>query len=217
MNDPGPLVRRLRKEKGWDTRQLAEKLGMSYSNLAKKERGEIRVTDEEREQLATIFGLTLEEFDRRWKPPPAGRTRGGPGIPVINRANAGLVIDYEEYGVDSGQGFEYLDWGDLTDRDAFAVIVVGDSMQPILHDGDYLVLVPRDPYEDHRPPVQNGAIVLIRFTQLAGGGGFLCRWHAERDGRVLLTKDNPKHKPRVCRREDIEQLAVAVERRTKRL
>jgi len=216
MPGPGDLIRILREKKGLTLREMSEKVGISFSTLGKKERGIVSISELEREQLAEFFGLSLEEFDKRWKPPPPGRTRGGPGIPVINRASAGTIVDYEEYGVDSGQGFEYLDWGDVSEVDAFAVIVVGDSMKPMLHEGDYVVLTPRDAYEETRP-VPNGSIVLIRFTQDAGGGGCLCRWHLGKGGEITLTKDNPKYPPRTARREDIEQLAVAIERRSRRM
>ena len=43
----------------------------------------------------------------------------------------------------------------------------------------------------------------------------LARFYAEGQGKIRLQKDNPAYKPIVCDREEIQNLAVAVERREK--
>lgn len=217
MTAIGQLVRRLREERGWTLEQLAERLAISTSTLAKKERGEVSIKPPERQQFAQAFKLTLDEFDEQWRGSRLDRSVGGPGIPVINRAPAGQVIDYEEYGVDSGQGMEYLDWGDIRDDLAFAVIVVGDSMEPSLHEGDYLILsslsLPRP-----KVKLEDGAVVFVRFGPDSGRPGCtIARWYGQSDGSIILRKDNARHPPIVCRRDDLEQLAVAIEKRSKRV
>lgn len=142
-------------------------------------------------------------------------SRGTPGIHVINRAPAGQIMDYEEYGIDSGQGYEYLDLGDINDNLAFAVVVVGKSMEPTLRDGDYLVLSPLDPYKPHNDRLGDGAIVFVRFTYEHSGGCTLARFFDEGDGKIRLQKDNPAYAAINCDREDIQSLAIAVERRVK--
>ena len=111
-----------------------------------------------------------------------------------NRAPAGQIVDYEEYGVDSGQGYEYVDFGSVTDPLAFCVIIVGHSMQPTLNDGDQLVLSPVDPYKaDER--LVDGRIVFVRFTREHDGGCTVARFFDDGDGRVRLHKDNPTFAP----------------------
>jgi SOS-response transcriptional repressor LexA len=133
---------------------------------------------------------------------------------VINRAPAGQILDYEEWGVDSGQGYEYVDFGTVTDPLAFCVIVVGQSMQPALTDGDQLILSPIDPYKpDDR--LADGKIVFVRFTVENSGGCTLARFYQEQAGRIRLHKDNPAYAPIHCQREHIQGIAIAIERRVR--
>jgi transcriptional regulator with XRE-family HTH domain len=218
MTALGDAIRKLREERGWTQEELAAKVGMDRTNLARRENGKTRVKPTERPDFAKAFGMSLVEFDEQWRDWMVTRTNGAAGIPVINRAPAGLIMDYEEYGVDSGQGYEYIDFGAMSDRLAFAVVVVGDSMRPTLTEGDYLVLSPLDPYKPHADRLKNGAIVFVRFTNEHSGGCTLARFFEDGppgSGKVRLQKDNPAFAPIVCNREDIQLLALAIERRVK--
>lgn len=212
MSAIGHTIRRLREERGWTQAQLGDRVGINGTNIARRETGQTRVRANERFVFAKAFGMSVVEFDEQWRQWTVPRTRGAPGIAVINRAPAGAVIDYEEYGVDSGQGFEYVDRGDIQDDLAFAVIVVGDSMEPRLRDGDYVILSPCDPYKGDGK-LEPGKIVFVRFTEDAGGGCTLARFYREHDGQIRLQKDNAAYAPIVCKREAIQSIAVAVERR----
>ena len=214
MNPMGEAIKRLREERGWTQGRLGELVGLDHTNIARRESGRTRVKPSERPVFAKAFGLSVVEIDEHWRQWEVTRTQGGNGIPVINRAPAGMIVDYEEYGVDSGQGVEYLDWGSVADRLAFAVIVCGESMEPSLADGDQLVLSPVDPYRADGK-LEDGKIVFARFTAEHGGGCTLARFFGEEGGRVLLQKDNPRYKAIRCDREGIELVAVAIERRTK--
>jgi len=216
MTALGAAIKRLREEHGWTQEELADKVGLDRTGIARRENGKIRVRGNERPKFAQAFGMTLIEFDEQWRDWIVTRSRGAPGIPVINRAPAGQVIDYEEYGVDSGQGYEYLDLGDINDNLAFAVVVVGDSMEPALSEGDYIVLSPLDPYKPHNDRLKNGAIVFVRFTiEYRESGCTLARFFPGEDGQIRLQKDNPHYPPIICAREDIQSMAIAVERRVK--
>ena len=211
----GQTIKRLREEHGLTQAQLGQLVGLDGTGIARREVGKTRVRAGERVKFAKAFNMSLVQFDDQWRDWQVERTQGGPGIPIINRAPAGIVIDYEEYGVDSGQGFEYVDWGDIEDKLAFGVIVVGDSMEPALHDGEKVILSPIDAY---RPSdlLQDGKIVFVRFSpEYNGGGCTLARFYAEEDGQIRLHKDNPAYRPIVCSREAVQSAAVAVERRAK--
>jgi transcriptional regulator with XRE-family HTH domain len=231
MSAIGQAIRNLREERGWTQSQLGELVGIDGTNVARRETGRTRVRSNERFLFAKAFGMNVIDFDEHWRQWEVARTQGGPGIPIINRAPAGLVTDYEEYGVDSGQGYEYVDYGSITDRHAFGVVVVGDSMQPRLNEGDYVILSPCDPYRGDGklasgagatpgagalsggPGALPGAIVFVRFTVEHGGGCMLARFFIEPDGRIRFQKDNPAYAATVCDREAVQSLAVAVERR----
>jgi|GEM_PF-2360133 len=214
MSAIGQTIKRLREEHGWTQAELGQKVDLDGTNIARREMGRTKVKAAERFRFAQAFGMSITEFDEQWRQWIVPRTRGGHGIPVINRAPAGQIVDYEEYGVDSGQGYEYIDFGTITDSHAFAVVVVGDSMQPTLADGDQLVLSPVDPYKAD-PRLSNGRIVFIRFTQEYGGGCTLARFFDDGGGCIRLHKDNPNYRPIECDRTDIQGLAIALERRVR--
>ncbi len=214
MSAIGETIRRLREERGWTQAELGARVGIDATNIGRREAGQTRVRPNERFRFAKAFGLSVADFDEQWRNWSVPRSRGAPGIPIINRAPAGQILDYEEYGVDSGQGFEYVDWGDIEDKLAFGVIVVGDSMQPRLRDGDYVILSPCDPYRDDGK-LEPGRIVFVRFTEEVGGGCTLARFYVQENGSIRLQKDNLAYEPILCEREAVQSIAVAIERREK--
>lgn len=225
MNAVGRLVRHLMDENGLKLRDLAPKVGISHTALGKKITGKIQFSHADRKAIAAAFDMTLEDFDSRWRPARIERSKGGVGIPVINRAPAGQVVDYEEHGTDSGQGMEYLDSGEVLDDLAFAVIAIGDSMEPTIHSGDYVVFQPATGSKRlHEPRIEPGAVVFIRFAAEAPNeyarGCTIARvqaWDAE--SRVArFTKDNRKYPDIVCPQtvNCIDRIARAVEIRTRR-
>lgn len=217
MTALGDAIRLQRTERGWTLAHLADLVGMSPSTLAKKERGEVTVSPAQRRLFAKAFGMNQEEFDRLWRATRVDLVRGESGIPVINRAPAGIAINYEEYGTDSGQGYEYLDRGNVTDEHAFAVVIVGDSMQPLLHEGDYVVFSPV--LGDQTPT--NGRVVFVRFSPSGpasiAGSCTVARMYV--DGRMMrLAKENRAY-PDVIVPLDVDhvaRIAVAIEMRTNR-
>ncbi len=223
MTAIGDAIKRLREERGWNQRKLATLVTeagfkIDHSNLAKRERGEIKnVKPPERRAYAKVFGLTQEEFDAEWRASRIDQTNGGgPGIPVINRAPAGTIVDYEEYGVDSGQGMEYIERCNVEDPLAFAVIVVGDSMEPELRSGDYAVFSPVFRVPKPRAEAKPGSICFVRIGGGAKRNGCsIARLKAATSTSLEFSKDNPKHKGFSVDQEHLEQFAVLVELRRK--
>jgi phage repressor protein C with HTH and peptisase S24 domain len=204
----GSIVRQLRAQRGWKQKDLADLLEVDQSVVSRIEQGGRAL------QFASAFGLEPEQLESQRAAMTRRRTVGGPGIPVINMAPAGNVINYEEYGFDSGQGFQYIDNLGISDSMAFAVIVVGDSMEPGIRDGDYLILSPMDP-EEPRPQqaaLKPGNVVYVRFSiEAKHDGCTISRFFPEDEGRIRLQKDNTKYPPILCERDHIQQLAVAVQ------
>jgi len=169
----------------------------------------------DRKMFAAAFGMTLDEFDDRWRASKINQTQGGRGIPVINRAPAGRILDYEEYGVDSGQGYEYIDYGGLPeDEHLFAVIVVGESMVPTLQDGDRVIFKPSDRYRSGQA-WEDGRVCFVRLDEESDEPGCtIARVRRAGASNLVLVKDNPTHATRVVHRDRVSQLAIAVERRS---
>jgi len=79
-------------------------------------------------------------------------------IPIINRVAAGYPTDFSDLEYPVGVAEDYVRCPDLHDPNAFAVRVVGDSMEPRFHEGDIVVFSPS-------LEVRSGDDCFIRFTQ----------------------------------------------------
>ena len=78
-------------------------------------------------------------------------------VPVINNVAAGYPVDYDDMGYPPGGADDYVRCCDLHDPHAFAVRVVGDSMEPKYKQGDIIVFAPSR-------SVANGDDCFVRMT-----------------------------------------------------
>src|SRR5687768_2919284 len=63
-------------------------------------------------------------------------------VPVINRVSAGYPRDFTDLSYPPKVADEYVGCPDITDRDAFAARVHGDSMVPKYREGDIIIFSP---------------------------------------------------------------------------
>jgi repressor LexA len=97
-------------------------------------------------------GLDLDALHRsgllhhlaEWGAPRSERERGKVRrIPVINKVAAGYPVEFTDMGYPVGMADEYVSGpAELEDPNAFAVRVVGDSMEPKYHEGDVVIFSP---------------------------------------------------------------------------
>ena len=84
-------------------------------------------------------------------------TTAGRLVPVINKVSAGYPVDYGDMGYPPGGADDYVRCPDLHDANAFAVRVIGDSMEPKYKEGDIVVFSPSK-------SVNNGDDCFVRLT-----------------------------------------------------
>ena len=86
-------------------------------------------------------------------------TAENPGrlIPVINKVAAGYPVDFDDLEYPAGFADDYVRCPDIDDPHAFAVRVIGDSMEPNFHQGDIVIFSPG-------AEVRNGDDCFVRFT-----------------------------------------------------
>lgn len=79
-------------------------------------------------------------------------------IPVINKVSAGYPADFDDLDYPTGIADDYVRCPDINDPNAFAVHVVGDSMEPKFTAGDIVIFSPNS-------QVNNGDDCFVRFKE----------------------------------------------------
>lgn len=79
-------------------------------------------------------------------------------IPVINKVSAGYPTDFDDMGYPVGFADDYVRCPGIHDPNAFAVCVIGDSMEPKFHEGDIVIFSPA-------VEVKNGDDCFVRFER----------------------------------------------------
>ena len=127
-------------------------------------------------------------------------------VPVINRVSAGYPKDFSDMGYPPRVADEYVSCPDVSDRDAFAARVHGDSMTPKYRQGDIVIFSPAlSPRE--------GSDCFVRF---ADGQTTFKRVFFESDesGRPMLRLQprNEKYRPQTVPSENVAGLYKAIYR-----
>ncbi len=122
-------------------------------------------------------------------------------IPVINNVSAGYPNDYDDKGYPPGGADDYVRCTDLHDPNAFAVVVVGDSMETKYHEGDIIIFSPA-------ADVAPGDDCFVRMTDPYETT--FKRVYFEEDGMIRLQPRNQKYAPAMLPRERITGLWKAV-------
>ena len=104
------------------------------------------------EQLPSIIAENFPDVEQETVSFKAGRL-----VPIINKVAAGYPVDFDDLEYPVGHADDYVRCPDLHDVNAFAVRVVGDSMEPKFCEGDIVVFSPA-------AEVHNGDDCFIRFS-----------------------------------------------------
>ena len=134
------------------------------------------------------------EIDRL--PLSAGRL-----VPIINKVAAGYPSDFNDLDYPVGVADDYVRCPDLHDPNAFAVRVVGDSMEPKFNEGDIVIFSPA-------AEVHNGDDCFIRFA--VPHETVFKRVFFEPDNKVRLQPRNEKYSPIIVDGKRINGLYRAV-------
>ena len=211
METTGHYVRRMRKLRKLRLEDVAEKVGINFSTLAKKEVNNGPWADEELKSIASALGiplnviLNLRASDiQRAQSPQMGLqepTRLGRlelvQVPVLGRVPAGAMRE----AIMTREDVVLVPGADVATD--FALRVSGDSMVPTMMNGDLAICRRIDPY-DNGVPVNLGDMVVVTTDDHESA---FYRWVRSEGARVLLAKDNPNYDGRWIERESIVALA----------
>jgi repressor LexA len=127
--------------------------------------------------------------------------KAGHLIPVINKVAAGYPRDFQDLDYPAGVADDYVRCPDVHDPNAFAVRVVGDSMETKFHEGDVVVFSPAVEFK-------SGDDCFVRFTD--PHETTFKRVFFEKGGNVRLQPRNEKHAPVVVDPKRINGIYRAV-------
>ncbi len=133
----------LARTHGLSTSGLAKRAGLDPTSFNRSKR--ITANDRPRwpstESISKVLsatGTTLEDFARLVARKQPLRMR----IPLIGLARAGGEGFFDDAGFPAGSGWEDVEVPGLTDENAYALRITGESMQPVYRDGDIIVVSP---------------------------------------------------------------------------
>ncbi|MFN0190510.1 MAG: helix-turn-helix transcriptional regulator [Aestuariivirga sp.] len=191
---------------------VAERYGFSASGLAKKSGldptsfnpskrhgpdGRPRwPTTESIARVLDASGASVEEFTdlltgRRGQPPRRKQ------IPLLGLAQAGKGGFFDDSGFPAGSGWEEIDVPGVTDSNAYALEISGDSMLPIFREGDTIIVSPG-------ATVRKGDRVVVKTTDGQVMAKIMQRQTAK---TVELSSFNPEHETRTIDMKDIDWMA----------
>jgi len=160
---------------------------------------------------ATPSGISLDALYvsgllRQFVERTAGNVERMPtnAVPVINRVSAGYPKDFTDLSYPRGVADAYVSCPDVSDPDAFAARVSGDSMTPKYREGDIVIFSPR-------ATVRNGDDAFVRFDD---GQTTFKRVFFEKavDGAetIRLQPRNERYEPKVVEPERLSGVWRAV-------
>ena len=181
---------------------LAAENGLSASGLAKRSgldpttfNPSKRVMPDGRnrwpstESVAKVLnatGASLEQFTALVsgaRTLPANAMRASRRIPLIGMAQAGGQGYFDDGGFPVGAGWDEVALPEITDPNAYALEISGESMEPVYRDGDMVIVAPT-------APIRRGDRVVVRTNKGEVMAKLLTRRSAR---RVELKSLNPEH------------------------
>jgi len=122
-------------------------------------------------------------------------------VPVINKVSAGYPSDFNDLDYPVGIADDYIRCPDMHDPNAFAVRVVGDSMEPKFREGDIVIFSPA-------AEVHNGDDCFVRFAM--PHETTFKRAFFESENKIRLQPRNEKYSPTIVDGKRINGLYRAV-------
>jgi repressor LexA len=122
-------------------------------------------------------------------------------VPVINKVAAGYPADFNDLDYPAGVADDYVRCPDLHDINAFAVRVVGDSMEPKFNEGNIVVFSPA-------AEVHSGDDCFIRFAM--PHETTFKRVFFEPNDKVRLQPRNEKYPPMIVDGKRVDGLYRAI-------
>lgn len=212
QSTPAPVRRQVARLE--DSRRIAQRLagllgggekqsGTDGAGGIRSALDEAHRSGELRRLIDSLTGPGPEGGGAPWAPPPACAE-----VPLINKVAAGYPKEFTDLAYPARVADDYVRCPGLTDPDAFACRVVGDSMTPDYREGDIVVFSPAR-------PVKSGMDCFARIEpdhESTFKRVFIEPGTGAEEGRELIRLQplNPRYPARTLPREQIAGLYAAV-------
>lgn len=191
---------------------IAERYGFSASGLSKKSGldptsfnpskrlgpdGRPRwPTTESIARVLVASGASIEEFTDLL----TGRKGQAPRrkqIPLLGFARAGKGGYFDDSGFPAGSGWEEIEVPGVTDQNAYALEITGDSMLPVYREGDRIIVSPS-------ATVRKGDRVVVKTTD----GQVMAKIMQRQTAKTLeLASFNPDHATKTFEMKEVDWMA----------
>ncbi len=211
----GERIKQLREFLGLTQTEFASRIGLTYKMLGLYERGKYEPPEKVLKLISSTFGVSYEWLKEgkgeMWGRKDKAILEGAVArlrefaerlvrIPIVGDAGAGFPKSPADIEV---VGYILVSKETLQKGGRFAVQVRGDSMEPTLQDGDFVVF---KPYVGDGADIPNGKVVVVRNI----GGELVVKRLVRIDSVMMLVPDNPKYPP-MQPSADLQIVGVAVE------
>lgn len=182
----------LAAEYGLSASGLAKRSGLDSTtfNPSKRRMPDGRARWPSTESLAKVLnatGASLEQFTALVTGMRTATSARPPRrIPLLGFAQAGGEGFFDDAGFPVGGGWDEMSLPEIGDPNAYALEISGDSMEPVLRDGDTVVVSPAS-------PIRRGDRVVARTL----AGEVMAKQLSRRSARRIELKSlNPAHRDR---------------------
>jgi len=188
------ILSSLMKDTNTTDKELAEAVGVSRAAVAKWRNG-TKPSVDKMLKVAAYFDLKLEDFGI-----PSQYDSPETFVPILGRIQAGYPVE----SFDAPEGYVNYPVGTRRDNELIALRVVGDSMMPLVMEGDIVIL-------DTETENYNGKICAV----MVDNESTLKRVKLDSDG-ITLIPTNPMYKeihfsPRKAEEKNIHIIGVLVQ------
>ncbi len=189
------ILKRLRQSKNLYQKDVAAFLGIDRTTYVKYESGASEPDFKTIKKLADYFDVSVDYLLGREQGPKPSRHNSSVRIPVLGYVPAGLPIEAVE---------DILDYEEITPEMArngehFALKIKGDSMTPIILNGDIVIV-------RLQPDVESGETAIIKIN----GDEATCKKVVKQSNGISIVANNPVYEPRFFSNEEVNELPVTV-------
>lgn len=186
---------------GYSASGLAKKSGLDPTsfNPSKRNGPDGRPRWPTTESIALVLnasGAGIEEFTdlltgRKGQPPKRRH------IPLLGLARAGKGGYFDDSGFPAGSGWDEIDVPGVTDSNAYALEITGDSMLPVYREGDIVIVSPSS-------AIRKGDRVVVKTRD----GQVMAKIMQRQTAKTLeLASFNPDHPTRTVDAKEVEWTA----------